>query len=84
MTLVLAAIALTQVSLILLHAADVSAEAKAAVEKAITELGCSLDAGDAVEADGDGYKAEYELCEDGPYYLTFDKDYTLTNKEKQD
>ena len=73
------AIALAQPSWISVHVADVSTEAKAAVEDAITELG-----GDEIEANGDGYKAEYVLCEDGPYYLTFDKDYKLTGKEKQD
>ena len=77
-------IALAQPSWISVHAADVSAEAKAAVEKAITEMGCSRDVDDEVETNGDGYKAEYVLCEDGPYYLTFDKDYKLTSKEKQD
>ena len=47
-------------------------------------MGCSRDVDDEVETNGDGYKAEYVLCEDGPYYLTFDKDYKLTGKEKQD
>ena len=78
------AIALAQPSWISVHAADVSAEAKAAVEEAITELGCSMDMGDEIEANGDGYQAEYVLCADGPYYLTFDKDYKLSGKEKQD
>ena len=82
--LFVAAIALAQASGISIDAADVSAEAKAAVEKATTEMGCSLDVDDEIEANGDGYKAEYVLCEDGPYYLTFDKDYKLTSKEKQD
>ena len=77
-------IALAQPSWISVHAADVSAEAKAAVEEAITELGCSMDVNDEVQANGDGYEAEYVLCEDGPYYLTFDKDYKLISKEKQD
>ena len=75
--LFVAAIALAQTSGNSVHAADVSAEAKAAVEKAITEMGCSRDVDDEVETNGDGYKAEYVLCEDGPYYLTFDKDYKL-------
>ena len=44
----------------------------------------NVDVGDEIEANGDGYKAEYVLCADGPYYLTFDKDYKLTGKEKQD
>ncbi len=83
-TLILAAIALAQASTILVRAADVSAEARAAVEKAITELGCSMDVNDEVQANGDGYEAEYVLCEDGPYYLTFDKDFKLISKEKQD
>jgi hypothetical protein len=83
-TLILAAIALAQASTIPVRAADVSAEARAAVEKAITELGCSMDVNDEVQANGDGYEAEYVLCEDGPYYLTFDKDYKLISKEKQD
>ena len=78
------AIALAQASGISVHPADVSAEAKAAVEKAITEMGCSRDVDDEVEANGDGYKAEYVLCADGPYYLTFDKDYKLIGKEKRD
>jgi hypothetical protein len=81
--LLVVAMALAQVP-ISVHAADVSAKAKAAVEEAITELGCSMDVGDEIEANGDGYKAEYVLCTDGPYYLTFDKDYKLTGKEKQD
>jgi hypothetical protein len=83
-TLILAAIALAQASTIPVRAADVSAEARAAVEKAITELGCSMDVNDEVQANGDGYEAEYVLCEDGPYYLTFDKDSKLISKEKQD
>jgi hypothetical protein len=83
-TLILAVIALAQASTIPVRAADVSAEARAAVEKAITELGCSMDVNDEVQANGDGYEAEYVLCEDGPYYLTFDKDYKLISKEKQD
>ena len=82
--LLVMAIASAQASWISVHAADVSAEAKAAVEEAITGLGCSMDVGDDIEANGDGYEAEYVLCEDGPYYLTFDKDYKLTGKEKQD
>ena len=82
--LLVMAIALAQANWISVHAADVSAEAKTAVEKGIAELGCSKDVNDDIEAHGDGYKAEYVLCADGPYYLTFDKDCKLTGKEKQD
>jgi hypothetical protein len=42
-----------------------------------------MDVNDEVQANGDGYEADV-LCEDGPYYLTFDKDYKLISKEKQD
>jgi hypothetical protein len=48
-TLILAAIALAQASTIPVRAADVSAEARAAVEKAVTELGCSMDVNDEVQ-----------------------------------
>jgi hypothetical protein len=51
--LFVAAIALAQPSWISVHAANVSAEAKAAVEEAITELGCSMDVDDQIEANGD-------------------------------
>jgi hypothetical protein len=78
------AIASVQASCISIYASHVSAEAKAAVEEGIAELGCSKDVNTEIEANGDGYKAEYVLCADGPYYLTFDKDYKLTGKEKQD
>ena len=78
------AIALALASAISAHAADVSAEAKAAVEKAIAEMGCSMDVDDEVEANGDGYAADDVQCKDGPYYMIFDKDYKLTSKEKQD
>jgi hypothetical protein len=67
------AIALALASGISAHAADVSAEAKAAVEKAITEMGCSMDVDDEVEANGDGYAADDVQCKDGPYYMIFDK-----------
>jgi len=72
------AIALAQPSWISVHAADVSAETT------ITELGCSMDVGDEIEANGDGYAADDVQCKDGPYYMIFDKDYKLTSKEKQD
>ena len=83
MSLVIA-LGLAQPSWISVHAAGASAEAKVAVEEGIAELGCSRDVNDEIEANGDGYKAGYVLCADGPYYLTFDKDYKLIGKEKQD
>jgi hypothetical protein len=77
-----AAIALTLAGGISAYAADASAEAKAAVEKAIVETGCSMDVDDDVEADGDGYKTEDVQCKDGQYFMTFDKNYKLTGKKK--
>jgi len=64
--------------------AHVPPEAKAAVEKAITEMGCTMDVDDDVEAKGDGYKAEDVQCKDGQYDITFDKDFKVTNKKKED
>ena len=65
-------------------AKDVSVEAKAGVEKALTEMGCTMDVDDDVEADGDGYKAADVECKDGQYNITFDKDYKPIKKTKED
>jgi hypothetical protein len=43
-------------------AKDVSAEAKAAVDKAIAEMGRTIDVDDDVEGDGDGYKVMDVEC----------------------
>jgi hypothetical protein len=48
-------------------AKDVSAEAKAAVDKAIAEMGRTIDVDDDVEGDGDGYKVMDVECKDGRY-----------------
>lgn len=66
------------------QAAEVSAEAKAGVEKTLAEMGCTMDVDDDVEAAGDGYKAEDVECKDGQYDMTFDKDFKVTNKKKED
>ena len=58
------AIALVQPSWISVHAADVSAEAKAAVEEVITEW-AEIEMGDEIQMDGS--PAEHVLCADGPY-----------------
>jgi hypothetical protein len=55
-------------------AKDVSAEAKAAVDKAIAEMGRTIDVDDDVEGDGDGYKVMDVECKDGRYGMMFDKD----------
>ena len=78
----IAAVALTLAGGVSAHAADVSAEAAAAVEKAIAEMGCSMDVDDDVEANGDGYKADDVQCKDGQYFMTFDKNYKLASKKK--
>jgi hypothetical protein len=81
MTKILSApVAFTLAGGISAYAADVSAEAKAAVEKAIVEMSCSMDVDDEVEPDGDGYKTEDVQCKDGQYFMTFDKNYKLTGK----
>jgi Flp pilus assembly protein TadG len=79
---VVSAIALALASEISAHAADVSSQAKTAVINDITEMGCSMDVDDDVEADGDGYKTEDVQCKDGQYFMTFDKNYKLTGKKK--
>jgi hypothetical protein len=65
-------------------AKDVSAEARAGVEKTIAEMGCTTDVDDDVEGDGDGYKLMDVECKDGRYGMMFDKDYKLTKKTKED
>ena len=60
------------------------AEAKAGVEKAIADMGCTMDDDDDVEAEGDGFKAEDVQCEDGQFDMTFDEDFKVTNKKKDD
>jgi hypothetical protein len=47
-------------------------------------MGCTMDDDDDVEAKGDGYKAEEVQCKDGQYDVTFDKDFKVTNKKKED
>ena len=65
-TLCVAAIALAQASGISIDAAEVSAEAKAAVEKAITEMGCSLDVS---HARGEDYSFYSMVCPARPHPL---------------
>ena len=65
------------------EAGEVSAEAKAGVEKTLAEIGCTMDVDDEVEAEGDGYEAEDVQCKDGEYDMTFDKDYKIVSKKKE-
>jgi hypothetical protein len=64
------------------QAGDVPAEALAGIEKALTAIGCTVEADD-IEAEGDGYQAEEVKCQDGEYDVTFDKGYGITSKEKE-
>ena len=58
----------------------VSAEAKAAVVKAIADIGCTSD---EIEAeDGGSYEADDARCKDGQYDITLDKDFKIVNKKK--
>jgi hypothetical protein len=62
-----------------------AAEAKAGVEKAIADMGCTMDADDDIEAGkGGSYKADDVQCKDGQFDMTFDKDFKVTNKKKED
>jgi len=49
-------------------------EAQAAIDKALVEIGCK------VEAD-DGYKADDVEGKDGEFEVIFDKDFNITSKE---
>ncbi len=79
-----AALALAFGAALSAQAGEVSAEAKAGVEKTLAEIGCTMDVDDDVEAAGDGYKAEDIECKDGRYDMTFDKDFKIVNKKKED
>jgi hypothetical protein len=62
---------------------DVSAEAKAGIEKTLAEMGCTMDEHD-MEADDGGYELDDVECKDGSYDMTLDKDFKVTDKEKED
>jgi len=65
------------------YADDVSAEAKAGIEKALADMGCTMGEHD-MEAEDDGYKLDDVECKDGSYDMTLDKDFKVTDKEKED
>ena len=62
---------------------DVSAEAQAAIAKALADIGCTVEADD-VDATDDGYEADDVKCKDGEFEVTFDKDFKITSKEKDE
>jgi hypothetical protein len=53
------------------------------VQKAIKAEGCTVEDSD-IMAKGDGYKADDVECKDGQYDMMLDKDFKITNKEKED
>lgn len=64
-------------------AGEVTAKAQAAIEKALAEIGCKVEA-DEVDATDDGYEADDVECKDGDFEVTFDKDFNITSKEKDE
>jgi len=82
MTRIFIAAALVVGTVVSAQAGDVPAEAQAAIEKALTAIGCTVEVDD-IEAEGDGYQAEEVQCQDGEYDVTFDKGYGITSKEKE-
>ncbi|MGH9808332.1 MAG: PepSY domain-containing protein [Terriglobia bacterium] len=64
-------------------AGEVTAKAQAAIEKALAEIGCKVEA-DEVDATDDGYEADDVECKDGDFEVTFDKDFNTTSKEKDE
>jgi hypothetical protein len=64
-------------------AGEVNAEAQAAIEKALAEIGCKVEADD-IDATDDGYEADDVKCKDGEFEVTFDKDFKIMSKEKDE
>jgi hypothetical protein len=65
------------------RADDVGADALKAIEKALAEIGCKVEADD-VDATDDGYEADDVKCKDGEFEVSFDKDFKITSKEKDE
>jgi hypothetical protein len=65
------------------YAAALTEEQVEGVQKAIKAAGCTVDDSD-ITAKGDGYKADDVECQDGNYDMTLDKDFKITDKEKED
>jgi hypothetical protein len=64
-------------------AGEVTAEALAAIDKVLADIGCKVEADD-VDATGDGYEADDVECKDGEFEVTFDKDFKIKSKEKDE
>ena len=53
------------------------------VQKAVKAMECTVDDSD-IKAKGDGYVADDVECKDGNYDMTLDKDFKVTEKEKEE
>lgn len=80
----IAALALALVAGTGAYAGEVSAEAKAGVQKALTDIGCKVEDDDIEAGKGGGYNAEDVECKDGQYDMSLDKDFKVTKKKKED
>ena len=61
---------------------DITPEA-AAISKALAEIGCTVEADD-LDATADGYEADDVKCKDGEFEVSFDKDFKIIAKEKDE
>jgi hypothetical protein len=61
-------------------AEPLSAEAKAGIENALAEIGCTP--GDDTGPEGSGYDAGSATCKDGKYDIKLDRDFKIIEKKK--
>ena len=61
---------------------EVVPDAKAAIDK-VAGIGCTVEADD-VDITDDGYEADDVKCKDGEFEVTFDKDFNIKSKEKDE
>ena len=61
---------------------DVTPEAQAAISKALAEIGWFE--ADDLDASADGYEADDVKCKDGELEVSFDKDFKIIAKEKDE
>jgi hypothetical protein len=64
-------------------AEEVAPGAQAAISEALAAIGCTVEADD-VDATDDGYEADDAKCKDGEFGVTFDKDFKIKSKEKDE
>ena len=81
--LLIAASAIALLAATSAYAAALTEKHVEGVETAIKAIGCTVEETD-ITAKGDGYKADDVECQDGNYDVTLDKDFKITDKEKED